>query len=83
VVIVDDGSRDQTLAAIAPGWRGPGRVPAAVPQLRQGGGAGRRLDHARGDVVFTLDADLQHPVEFLPQMLQSGAKAPTCVRGAA
>ncbi|HWY72343.1 MAG TPA: glycosyltransferase, partial [Burkholderiaceae bacterium] len=32
---------------------------------------GAGLDHARGDVVFTLDADLQHPVELLPQMLQA------------
>jgi hypothetical protein len=42
IVIVDDGSADATLAALRPWLAVP---PAAVAQLRQGGGAHRR---ARG-----------------------------------
>jgi glycosyltransferase involved in cell wall biosynthesis len=72
VVIVDDGSRDETLAAIAP-WLGrPGVVCLQLSRnFGKEAALGAGLDHARGDVVFTLDADLQHPVEFLPQMLQA------------
>jgi len=72
VVIVDDGSRDQTLAAIAPWLARPGVVCLQLSRnFGKEAALGAGLDHARGDVVFTLDADLQHPVEFLPQMLQA------------
>jgi polyisoprenyl-phosphate glycosyltransferase len=28
-------------------------------------------DHARGDAIITMDSDLQHPPEFIPQLLAS------------
>ena len=28
------------------------------------------FDHARGDIVVTMDADLQHPLEVIPVLLQ-------------
>lgn len=71
IVIVDDGSRDATAAAVAP-WLGrPGVVCLQLSRnFGKEAALGAGLDHARGDVVFTMDADLQHPVELLPQMLQ-------------
>lgn len=71
LVLVDDGSSDRTpqlLAALAARDR---RV--RVVQLSRNFGhqtaltAG--LDHARGDAVAMLDADLQDPPELIPEML--------------
>jgi glycosyltransferase involved in cell wall biosynthesis len=72
LILVDDGSRDRTpelLAALA------ARDPRVrVIQLSRNFGhqtaltAG--LDHARGDAVVMLDADLQDPPELIPAMLE-------------
>jgi polyisoprenyl-phosphate glycosyltransferase len=72
LVLVDDGSRDETprlLAEIA------ARDPRVrVVELSRNFGhqtaltAG--LDHARGDAVAMMDADLQDPPELLPAMLE-------------
>ncbi len=70
VVVVDDGSRDATLAALAPWVRVPGVVCLALSRnFGKEAALGAGLEHARGEVVITLDADLQHPVELLPSML--------------
>jgi len=77
VVIVDDGSTDATAAAVAP-WVAQG----GVRYLRLSRNFGKEhaltagIDHARGEVVVLMDADLQHPVEIVAQMLaawQGGA----------
>jgi len=71
LIVVDDGSRDdttqvmQTLCAAHPEVvylklsRNFGKEPALT--------AG--IDATRGDVVFLMDADGQHPVTLLPEML--------------
>jgi glycosyltransferase involved in cell wall biosynthesis len=72
VVIVDDGSRDDTVLALLPWLTRPGVVCLQLSRnFGKEAALGAGLDHARGDVVFTLDADLQHPVELLPHMLQA------------
>jgi len=70
IIVVDDGSRDQTLTALEP-WLGkPGVVCLALSRnFGKEAALGAGLDHAQGDVVITLDADLQHPVEMLEPML--------------
>lgn len=77
VLIVDDGSTDRTAAAIAP-WVQQG----GVRYLRLSRNFGKEhaltagIDHARGEVVVLMDADLQHPVEIVARMLdawQAGA----------
>ncbi|HEX4583932.1 MAG TPA: glycosyltransferase family 2 protein [Burkholderiaceae bacterium] len=70
IVIVDDGSRDETVMALAPWLTRPGVVCLQLSRnFGKEAALGAGLDHARGDVVFTLDADLQHPVSLLPDML--------------
>jgi glycosyltransferase involved in cell wall biosynthesis len=72
VVVVDDGSDDDTMMALAPWLTRPGVVCLQLSRnFGKEAALGAGLDHARGDVVFTLDADLQHPVDLLPQMLQA------------
>jgi len=70
IVVVDDGSRDATVASLGP-WLGEGGVVCVALSRNFGKEAalGAGLDHARGEVVITLDADLQHPVELLGEML--------------
>ena len=72
ILVVDDGSRDDTLAALQPFLDGSGIVCLALSRnFGKEAALGAGLDHARGDVVVTLDADLQHPVELLEPMLRS------------
>jgi dolichol-phosphate mannosyltransferase len=73
LVLVDDGSRDGTPAALQ---RLAGEDPRVrVVFLSRNFGhqtaltAG--LDHARGDAVVMLDADLQDPPELIPKMLDN------------
>ncbi len=72
VVIVDDGSADGTLAALR-------ELVPAVPelvavQLRRNFGQTLALqagfDRARGDVVVTLDGDLQNDPADIPRLLE-------------
>lgn len=78
VVIVNDASPDDTwrrLEALAPGH--PELV--AVDLLANRGQALATLcglAHARGDLVATMDDDLQHPPEELPRLVQALADHP-------
>ncbi len=72
ILVVDDGSRDATLTALQPWLDGSGVICLALSRnFGKEAALGAGLDHARGDVVVTLDADLQHPVELLEPMLRS------------
>jgi polyisoprenyl-phosphate glycosyltransferase len=72
IIVVDDGSRDATLAAIAPWLNGTGVICLTLSRnFGKEAALGAGLDHAQGDVVVTLDADMQHPVELLKPMLAS------------
>jgi len=72
VILVDDGSRDNTLQVLK-------LLHQEYPQfhylsfsrnfghqnaLRSG------IDHATGNCIISLDADLQHPVEMIPEMIE-------------
>jgi dolichol-phosphate mannosyltransferase len=78
IVFVDDGSSDETLAAI--------QAAAASPQVRYlsftrnfGHQEALRagLKHAHGDAVIVMDADFEHPPELIPELIaawREGAK---------
>ena len=71
LILVDDGSKDATAAAMARAAAADPRVKVVTlsrnfghqPALTAG------LDHARGDVIVMLDGDLQDPPEVIPEML--------------
>ncbi len=71
VVLVDDGSTD-TTAQVLRDWSGkPG---FRMVQLSRNFGKEAALtagfEHALGDVVVSMDADLQHPPELIESMLR-------------
>src|SRR5579872_6633159 len=72
IVFVDDGSVDQSLALLR-GLQAKDPLVVIVEFSRNFGQhaaifAG--FDQARGDVIVTLDADLQNPPEAIPILLQ-------------
>jgi len=74
VIVVDDGSRDATAAALQPWLQTPGvRLLRLSRNFGKEAALSAGLDHARGDVVVLLDADLQHPPALIAQMLQAWA----------
>jgi glycosyltransferase involved in cell wall biosynthesis len=71
IIYVNDGSRDETLGVLF----GLQRRDARVTVLDLSRNFGKEialtagLDHARGDAVVVLDADLQDPPELIPRLL--------------
>jgi glycosyltransferase involved in cell wall biosynthesis len=82
IIIVDDGSRDQTVAAVQ---ALPSDYHVKLLGLSRNFGKETALtagiDHAKGDVVILLDADFQHPVEVLTVFLQKWAEGYDMVYG--
>ena len=72
VIVVDDGSTDATPEAMR-GWT----ATPGVRWLQLSRNFGKEaaltagIDHAEGDVVVLIDADLQHPPELLPRMIDA------------
>ena len=70
VIVVDDGSRDATPVVMLPWLQRPG-----VRCLRLSRNFGKEaaltagIDHAEGEVVVLIDADLQHPPAMIGPML--------------
>ncbi|MHC5050419.1 MAG: glycosyltransferase family 2 protein [Planctomycetota bacterium] len=71
IVYVDDGSTDRTAAILEEFRTSDPRV--AVVELSRQFGKERALtagiDHARGDAVVVIDADLQDPPELIPDLV--------------
>ena len=71
IVFVDDGSRDQTFNILSEICRQDSRV--VVIRLRKNFGqtAGLKagFDYARGDVIISMDGDLQHDPEEIPAFI--------------
>ncbi len=71
-ILVDDGSKDNTwailmdLAASYPGMQ----VIRFSRNFGKEAALCAGLDAARGDAALIMDADLQHPPEFIPEMIR-------------
>jgi glycosyltransferase involved in cell wall biosynthesis len=71
IIYVDDGSRDGTLAYL----RSLANSDARVRYLSLSRNFGHQaaltagLEHATGDLIVSLDSDLQHPPELIPALL--------------
>ncbi|MDP7029167.1 MAG: glycosyltransferase [Phycisphaerales bacterium] len=73
LVLVDDGSRDGSTEKLeAASVRHDGRIRAIVLNRNYGQHAAIMCGfrHARGDMVITLDADLQNPPEEIPRLVE-------------
>lgn len=76
IVFVDDGSRDDTVAHVLAARREDERV-RLVRLARNFGkdiALSAGLAHASGDIVITMDGDLQHPPELIPELLGRAAE---------
>jgi dolichol-phosphate mannosyltransferase len=72
LVVVDDGSRDETPAILA-AWAAQDPRIKVLTLSRNFGhqmAITAGLDHARGDAVVMIDADLQDPPELIPSMVE-------------
>jgi polyisoprenyl-phosphate glycosyltransferase len=71
ILFVDDGSSDQTVQKIEALAGQDKRVKLIVLSRNFGHQFALKagLDHATGDCVLSLDADLQHPPELIPELI--------------
>jgi glycosyltransferase involved in cell wall biosynthesis len=83
IVIVDDGSTDETAAAA----RQAASLYECVRFVRLQANFGQSealaagIDHARGDVVVTMDADQQNDPADIPRLLDRLDRGADCVSG--
>jgi dolichol-phosphate mannosyltransferase len=72
LIVVDDGSTDDTLDVVKTLARSMPKVRYLSLTRNFGHQTALKagLDHARGNCVISLDADLQHPPEMIPEMLK-------------
>ena len=74
VVFVDDGSTDRSVAMLDAQFE---QRPAVTQVVALARNVGQHLailagfEHARGDYVLTLDADLQNPPDEIPRVLEA------------
>jgi glycosyltransferase involved in cell wall biosynthesis len=84
IIVVNDGSRDATDAVMQPFLQAPGvRYLALSRNFGKEAALSAGLEHTLGEVVVMIDADGQHPLSLLPQMLEGwrqGADAVCAVR---
>ena len=73
IVFVDDGSTDATLAAIRAAAAADRHVRYVAFTRNFGHEAALRagLRHASGRAVIVMDADLEHPPELIPELVQA------------
>jgi len=71
IIFIDDGSSDDTLTVI----KQEAKKSKCVKYIQLSRNFGHQaalkagIDHARGNCIVTMDADLQHPPEKIPNMI--------------
>jgi dolichol-phosphate mannosyltransferase len=76
ILYIDDGSRDGTLAYLRYLADGDPRIRylSFSRNFGQQAALTAGMEHTRGDVVITLDSDLQHPPNLIPALLEEWRK---------
>lgn len=77
IVLVDDGSRDGSAELLQEAAEAPDSHVLAVILNRNYGQHAAIMagfEQCRGDLVITLDADLQNPPEEIPRLVEQAAK---------
>ncbi|MDF3937096.1 undecaprenyl-phosphate 4-deoxy-4-formamido-L-arabinose transferase [Pseudomonas citronellolis] len=77
IVLVDDGSRDSSADLLQEAAAAPDSHVLAVILNRNYGQHAAIMagfEQCRGDLVITLDADLQNPPEEIPRLVEQAAK---------
>jgi len=78
IIFVDDGSSDNTLAAIRNAGRDPGiRYLSFTRNFGHQAALRAGLRHTQGRAVIVMDADFEHPPELIPKLIaawRGGAK---------
>jgi polyisoprenyl-phosphate glycosyltransferase len=71
IIIVDDGSTDDTLPLLQKIHERDERINYISLSRNFGHQNALKagLDHANGDCIISMDADLQHPPQIIPQMI--------------
>ncbi len=72
IIFVDDGSTDNSMNILKDLRSDDNRVKIISFSRNFGHQAALTagLEHAKGDVAITMDADLQHPPELIPRMIE-------------
>lgn len=74
IVLVDDGSSDRSAEILREAAQRPGSRVVAVLLNRNYGQHSAIMagfNHIKGDLVITLDADLQNPPEEIPRLVEA------------
>jgi dolichol-phosphate mannosyltransferase len=73
VLFVNDGSTDNTLSVLGSLAKRDARVSylSLARNFGHQGALSAGLDHAEGDIVVTMDADLQHPPELIAVLVEA------------
>jgi undecaprenyl-phosphate 4-deoxy-4-formamido-L-arabinose transferase len=72
IILVDDGSTDGSLALLKEFSRRPGvKVIELTRNYGQHAAVFAGFEQARGEIVVTLDADLQNPPEEIPRLVRT------------
>jgi len=73
ILCVNDGSTDRTSELLLEASRSDPRIVPIELSRNFGKEAAMAagLDHARGDAVLLMDADLQHPSHLIPDMVRA------------
>ena len=70
IILVDDGSSDGTIAKIRSFDDPTVNLISFIRNFGHQAAIHAGLDYAKGEVVITMDGDLQHPPEVIPKLLE-------------